>query len=109
MFREIVNRDKTIPTTESEAIKYLESLVHTRFTIKILELTLNEKFGVKNIKLFNDSKRKKAEGNSDELPDYNFICNINNGKLYIDVDIYMLPTRAKEWYITEVGYEFQPF
>ena len=85
--------------TERNLILYLESLVMKRFTIEGLKEELEKKLE-KEIVL------ELIESDNDTI-DYNLIFNYENEYIFCDVDIYYAITRAKELYITEVGYEFQ--
>lgn len=86
-------------------INTLESLVSKRFkNIKELKKTLNWLFPNYKISL----NYRNMDGIDGGI-DFNIIGTLENDLLEIlcDIDIYYAKTRAKEMYITEVGYEFE--
>jgi hypothetical protein len=98
--------------TQQETINFLESLVHSRFSLESLNKKLSDFFGEK-VKVYNASQGRIDNGeDDDELADWNLMFGFESDELFVDGDIYFLPMRREGFdgatmYITEVGYEFQ--
>ena len=98
--------------TQQETINFLESLVHSRFSLESLNKKLSDFFGEK-VEVYNASQSRIDNGEDDDaLADWNLMFAIEHEELFVDVDIYFLPMRREGFdgatmYITEVGYEFQ--
>ena len=98
--------------TQQETINFLESLVHSRFSLESLNKKLSDFFGEK-VEVYNASQSRIDNGeDDDELVDWNLMFGFESDELFVDGDIYFLPMRREGFdgatmYITEVGYEFQ--
>ena len=98
--------------TQQETINFLESLVHSRFSLESLNKKLSDFFGEK-VEVYNASQGRIDNGeDDDELADWNLMFAIEHEELFVDADIYFLPMRREGFdgttmYITEVGHEFQ--
>lgn len=99
---------------EIQIITFLESLVHSRFSIESLNKKLSDFFGV-SIEVYNASQGRLDNGeDDDELCDWNLMFAFESedeDDNPVDADIYFLPMRREGFdgatmYITEVGYEF---
>lgn len=91
---------------QKQVTKFLESLVHKRFSIESLKDILTEYFN-EPIEL-----EYANEEDDDVLTDYNLMFDSNNDETYGYFDIYVLKMRRKgfdgsDLYVTEVGYEFE--
>jgi hypothetical protein len=101
-----------IMKTQQETINFLESLVHSRFSLESLNKKLSDFFGEK-VEVYNASQGRIDNGeDDDELADWNLMFGFESDELFVDGDIYFLPMRREGFdgatmYITEVGYEFQ--
>lgn len=89
---------------EMQIIKFLEDLVHKRFSLENLKKYLKE-----NYKDFIVELVERDLEYIDGFVDYNLIGSLQNKEkdILCDFDIYYAKTRSGEMYITEVGYEFQ--
>lgn len=80
-------------------INFLESLVNDRFeSVERIEQELYSLFEVP-IKL--------EHVYYEESFDHNLIGTIETNDIFVDIDIYFLNDKQDNFYITEVGYEFQ--
>lgn len=89
---------------QNECIKFLESLVQNRYTLKQLEEVLSEYFK-EEIKIEDITPDDLSEGTHD----YNLLFGTNQQtSLHGFFDIYYLPVRTPDatMYITEIGFEF---
>lgn len=109
--RKLYPKVKPVRSRE-HVINFLEGLVHSRFT----ESELNDKlsrFFQERVEVYNSSKEREENNDSDELADWNYMFNIVREDVYeLFADIYILPTREVinenevKLYVTEVGYDF---
>lgn len=90
-----------------EVVNFLEDLVGNRFNLETLNAKLSEHFG-EDIKA--DFVNENDESN--DLTDWNIMFNSEQEETYGYFDIYVLKMRRQgyngaEFYVTEVGYEFE--
>lgn len=88
---------------------FLEDLVGLRFSMKSLNVYLQEKLNLDKPLEIVDVTQNKDEC---DLTDYNLMFELSFGNIFCDVDIYFLKLRKPDlgentMHITEVGYEFQ--
>jgi hypothetical protein len=96
---------------QQEVVAFLEQLVHRRFSTESLNKALTMFLG-ETIKVENVTLSRIANGDEDELTDYNLMFDLEREDQYGYFDIYMLPLRKEGFdgstmMITEVGYEFE--
>ena len=90
-----------------QVVSFLEGLVGERFNLDTLNAKLSNHFG-------EDIKAGFVNENDDtnELADWNIMFNSEKEETYGYFDIYVLKMRRKgfdgsDFYVTEVGYEFE--
>jgi hypothetical protein len=91
---------------QQEVVKFLENLVQQRFNLETLNQELSKCFGEDIKAEFVD------EENERDLGDWNIMFNSEQEDTYGYFDIYVLKMRnigfdGAEFYVTEVGYEFE--
>jgi hypothetical protein len=98
--------------TQQEIRNFLEGLVWNRFTEQELNRKLSDFFQEK-LEVYNVSKEREDNNDSDELADWDLMFNVIREDEYeLFGDIYVLPTREIDdngnvrYYVTEVGYDF---
>ena len=85
---------------KKEAVNYMESIVHYRFqNLQDLQAKLKDLFEVFVL---------LEQGYLDKAYYDNYLVGlIERNDLFIDIDIYYLKDNKDNYYITEVGYDFQ--